>query len=154
MKAIVICRESGEYLLDLILDSEINPILLSSFVGALSLFGKDNLGKINEINVKGLDLEMIMVSKYNLILIAILDKNYIRKNLRDDAERALDMFYLLYKEEIANSIHTGLFEPFKKILLLQIKDYLDEIFNSEKEKEIKDFAFLTEAIKKKKENSD
>ena len=55
MKAIVICRESGEYLLDLILDSEINPILLSSFVGALSLFGKDNLGKINEINVKGLD---------------------------------------------------------------------------------------------------
>ena len=154
MKAIVICRESGEYLLDLILDSEINPVLLSSFVGALSLFGKDNLGKINEINVKGLDLEMIMVSKYSLILIAIIDKNYIRNNLRDDAERALDMFYLLYKEEIANSVHTEIFEPFKKILLLQIKDYLDEIFNSEKEKEIKDFAFLTEAIKKKKENSE
>ena len=154
MKAIIICRESGEYLLDLILDSKINPVLLSSFVGALSLFGKDNLGKIKEINVKGLDLEMIMVSKYSLILIAIIDKNYIRKNLRDDAERALDMFYLLYKEEIANSVHTEIFEPFKKILLLQIKDYLDEIFNSKKEKEIKDFAFLTEAIRKQKENSD
>ncbi|MHA1526047.1 MAG: hypothetical protein ACTSQD_03365, partial [Promethearchaeota archaeon] len=61
IKGIIICRESGEYLLDLILDSEINPVLLSSFVGALSLFGKDNLGKIEEIEVKGLDVGMIIV---------------------------------------------------------------------------------------------
>ena len=34
MKAIVITKISGEYLLDLILDSDINPLLLSSFIGA------------------------------------------------------------------------------------------------------------------------
>ncbi|MFX1269680.1 MAG: hypothetical protein ACFFAK_17105, partial [Promethearchaeota archaeon] len=41
LKGIVICKETGVYLLDLILDSEINPVLLSSFVGALSLFGEE-----------------------------------------------------------------------------------------------------------------
>ena len=62
LKGIVICKESGEYLLDLILDSDIDPVLLSSFVGALSLFGK-NLEKIEEINIKGLDVYMIIVYK-------------------------------------------------------------------------------------------
>jgi len=154
MKAIVICKESGQYLLDLILDLKINPLLLSSFIGALALFGKDNMGKIREITVKGLDLEMIIVSKYDLILIAIIDKAYVRENLRDEAEKALDMFYLLYKEDIENSIHTGVFESFNKILMLQIKDYLDEINHSQKEKEVKDFGFFTGAIKKLKDVND
>ncbi len=150
MKAIVISKISGEYLLDLILDSDINPILLSSFIGALSLFGKENLGKIKEITIKGLDLEMIMVSKYDLILIAIIDIAYVRESLRDEAEKALDMFYLLYKEDIESSIHTGVFESFKKILILQIKDYLDELNRSKKDKELRDFGFFTEVIKKTK----
>jgi len=152
MKAIVICKESGEYLLDLILDSEINPMLLSSFIGALALFGKDNMGKIKEITVKGLDLEMIIVNKYDLILIAIMDKNYVREKIRNEAEKALDMFYLLYKEDLKNSHHTGIFESFKRILIVQIKDYLDEINRLEKEKEIGDFGWFTEVIRKSKDN--
>ena len=40
LKGIIICKESGEYLIDLILDTDINPIMLSSFVGALSMFGQ------------------------------------------------------------------------------------------------------------------
>jgi hypothetical protein len=152
MKAIVICKESGEYLLDLILDSEINPILLSSFIGALALFGKDNMGKIKEITVKGLDLEMIIVSKYELILITIMDKAYVRENIREEAEKALDMFYLLYKEDLENSLHTGVFESFKKILILQIKDYLVELNRSEERKEIGDFGWFTEVLKNSKED--
>ncbi|MFX1337244.1 MAG: hypothetical protein ACFFDK_01400 [Promethearchaeota archaeon] len=151
MKAIVICKESGEYLLDLILDSNINPMLLSSFIGALALFGKDNMGKIKEITVKGLDLEMIIVSKYDLILITIMDKDYVRDNIRDEAEKALDMFYLLYKEDLKNSYHTEVFESFKRILGIQIKDYLDEINRLEKNKEIGDFGWFTEVIRKSKD---
>jgi hypothetical protein len=151
MKAIVICKESGEYLLDLILDSDINPMLLSSFVGALALFGKDNMGKIKEITVKGLDLEMIIVSKYDLILITIMDKAYVRDNIRAEAEKALDMFYLLYKEDLENSLYTGVFESFKKILILQIKDYFDELNRLEKAKEIGDFGWFTEVLRKSKE---
>jgi hypothetical protein len=139
IKAIVISKISGEFLLDLIFDSNINPILLSSFAGALSLFGKDNLGKIQEITVKGLDLEMIIVTKYDLILIAIIDKEYFRNNVRDEAKKALDMFYLLYQDDIEDSLQPDKFASFKKILELQIEDYLNMILESQKQKEVKNF---------------
>ncbi len=154
IKAIVISKISGEYLLDLILDSDINPILLSSFIGALSLFGGENLGKITDIKIKGLDLEMIVVNKYELIFIVIMDKNYVREYIRDEAEKALDMFYILYKEEIKDVIHISVFESFKKILLLQIQEYLEKIENSKKKEEIGDFGFFTDSIKNLRNNSD
>ncbi len=144
MKAIVISKESGELLVDLILDSNINPILLSSFVGALSLFGKGNLGKIKEIAIKGLDLDFLIVNKYDLILVAIMDKEFEKDSLkwREEAELALDMFYLSHKDDLENFIDTSVFDPFKKILLLQIKEHLEKIEDLNKEKESKDFGFL------------
>jgi hypothetical protein len=140
-------------LLDLILDTDINPILLSSFVGALSLFGKDNLGKIEEINIKGLDVDMIIVYKYDLILIAILSHDIKQDILiRDEAEKALDMFYSSYVEELSNleCLNVSIFDEFKKILYLQIQDYFEILKDKEKDQEIGDFGFFTEAIKKLK----
>ncbi|MFW9866421.1 MAG: hypothetical protein ACFFEN_10035 [Candidatus Thorarchaeota archaeon] len=149
LKGIVICKESGEYLLDLILDSKINAVLLSAFVGALRLFG-ENLGEIKEINIKGLDVEMIIVYKYNLIFVAILDKEYIMHNIREEAEKSLDMFYTLYRTEIKNnSFEVSQFQSFKKILSQQIEDYFVKIKD---ETEIGDFGFFTEAIKKSRTN--
>ncbi|MFX1589458.1 MAG: hypothetical protein ACFFC1_15000, partial [Promethearchaeota archaeon] len=110
LKGIVICKETGVYLLDLILDSEINPVLLSSFVGALSLFGEENMGKIQEITIKGLDIQMIIVSKHNLILIAIMDKEIMKHNIREEAEKSLDMFYSLYKNEINECVDVCMFD--------------------------------------------
>ena len=95
LKGIVICRQTGVYLLDLILDTEINPILLSSFVGALSMFGSENMGKIEEIVIKGLDIQMIIVNKYDLVLIAILDNDVVKEDMHVEAERSLDIFYSL-----------------------------------------------------------
>ena len=43
IKGIVVCRDSGEYLLDLIFETKVDPLILSSFIGALNLFGKDHL---------------------------------------------------------------------------------------------------------------
>jgi hypothetical protein len=150
----VICKESGEYLLDLILDSKINPVLLSSFVGALRLFG-NNLGEIKEINIKGLDVQMIIVYKYNLIFVAILDKEFVKHDIRTEAEKALDMFYTLYRTEIRSSAYEiSQFESFKNVLSMQIEEYLLKLQNSEEEKEIGDFGFFTEAIKKLHTNSD
>ncbi|MHA2391116.1 MAG: hypothetical protein ACXAEX_04030 [Promethearchaeota archaeon] len=152
MKGIVICKESGEYLLDLILDSKINPVLLSSFVGALRLFG-NNLGEIEEINIKGLDVQMIIVYKYNLIFVAILDKEFVKHNIREQAEKSLDIFYTLYRTEIRNqSYEISQFESFKNILSKQIEEYFIKIQNSEEEAEIGDFGFFTEAIKKLRTN--
>jgi hypothetical protein len=152
LKGIVICKESGEYLLDLILDSNINPLLLSSFVGALKLFGS-NLGEIKEITIKGLDVEMIIVYKYNLILVAILDKDFITHDIRSEAEKALDMFYTLYRTEINNSnIEISQFESFKNVLSTQIEEFFKRLENSEEKVGIGDFGFFTEAIKKLRSN--
>lgn len=148
VKGIVICKESGEYLLDLILDSKINPVLLSSFVGALRLFG-NNLGEIEEINIKGLDVDMIIVYKYNLIFVAILDKEFLKHDIREEAEKTLDMFYTLYRSEIANDdCEVTQFKSFKNILSKQIEEYFKRIKNSEEKAEIGDFGFFTEALKK------
>ncbi|MFW9881413.1 MAG: hypothetical protein ACFFG0_50760 [Candidatus Thorarchaeota archaeon] len=151
VKGIVICKESGEYLLDLILDSKINPVLLSSFVGALRLFGA-NLGKIEEINIKGLDVDMVVVYKYNLIFVAILDKEFLKHNIREEAEKSLDMFYTLYRTEINNeNFEISQFESFKNILSKQIEEYFLKLKNEE-ESQIGDFGFFTDAIKKLRAN--
>ena len=148
VKGIVICKESGEYLLDLILDSKIDPVLLSSFVGALRLFG-NNLGELEEINIKGLDVDMIIVYKYNLIFVAILDKEFLKHDIREEAEKSLDMFYTLYRSEISNDTsEITQYESFKNILSKQIEEYFKRIQDSEEKAEIGDFGFFTEALKK------
>ncbi len=153
IKGIVICKETGIYLLDFILDTEINPILLSSFVGALSLFGAENMGKIEEITIKGLDIQMIIVNKYNLTLIAIMDKDFVKHNIRKEAEKSLDMFYSLYCDEIGEDVDTNAFDPFKEVLIHQINKYFENLVNSENKSEIKDFGFFTEAIAKLKNHT-
>ncbi|KKM74017.1 hypothetical protein LCGC14_1404600 [marine sediment metagenome] len=140
-------------MLDLILDTNINPVLLSSFVGALRLFG-DNLGEIEEINIKGIDVEMIIVYKYNLILVAILDKDFMKHDIREEAEKALDMFYTLYSKEFNEEyIEVSQFHAFKEILSTQIEQYFNRIKTSLRESEIGDFGFFTDAIKKLRNGS-
>lgn len=121
-------------------------MLLSSFVGALSLFGSENLGKIEEITIKGLSIQMVIVNKFDLVLIAIMDKDFVKEDMREEAEKALDMFYHLYKNEISDSTDVSQFESFKKILYDQIVEYFNRINGDNTKKEIRDFGFFTEAI--------
>ena len=145
IKGIVICKNTGEYLVDLILDANINPILLSSFVSALSFFGKENLGKIEEIDVKGLDVEMIVVAKYDLILVTIMDKDFLNGKMRDEAEKLLDIFYSCYQEEIGKCIDIVKFEEFQKVLASQVQDYIHQMNTQQ---DIGDFGFFTQTIRK------
>jgi hypothetical protein len=121
-------------------------MLLSSFVGALSLFGSESLGKIEEITIKGLSIQMVIVNKFDLVLIAIMDKDFVKEDMREEAEKALDMFYHLYKNEISDSTDVSQFESFKKILYDQIVEYFNRINGDNTKKEIRDFGFFTEAI--------
>jgi hypothetical protein len=120
-------------------------MLLSSFVGALSLFGTENMGKIEEITIKGLSIQMVIVNKFDLVLIAIMDKDFVKNDMRTEAEKALDMFYHLYQNEISDCTDVSQFKSFKKILYDQIVEYFDRV-NGETKKEIKDFGFFTDAI--------
>lgn len=152
IKGIVICKNSGEYLVDLILDTQINPVMLSSFVGALSLFGEETMKKIEEISIKGLDVDMVMISKYNLILVAILDKESHKQNIREEAEMALDMFFSSYQEEIEGCIDVCKFDDFKQMLYFQVIDYFKKTKNAEEANKVGDFGFFTEAIRRLREN--
>jgi hypothetical protein len=120
-------------------------MLLSSFVGALSMFGAENMGKIEEITIKGLSIQMIIVNKFDLVLIAIMDKHFVKEDIRDEAVKALDMFYHLYQNEIGDCTDVSQFESFKQVLYDQIVEYFNRKNGKNKEK-IRDFGFFTEAI--------
>lgn len=119
-------------------------------MGALSLFGQENLGRIEEITIKGLDIEMIIVNKYNLVLIAIMIKDFVKQDIRIEAEKALDMFYSLYKDKIGDYCDVCEFESFKKTLYNQIDEYFNRITVKNKNATIGDFGFFTDAIAKLK----
>ena len=121
-------------------------MLLSSFVGALSLFGAESLGKIEEITIKGLSIQMVIVNKFDLVLIAIMDKDFVKEDMREEAEKALDMFYHLYQNEISDCTDVSQFESFKKILYNQIVEYFNRVNGKNKKAEIKDFGFFTDAV--------
>ncbi|MFW9828049.1 MAG: hypothetical protein ACFFEY_10675 [Candidatus Thorarchaeota archaeon] len=117
------------------------------------MFG-ENLGRIEEINIKGLDVEMIIVYKYNLIFVAILDKEFVKHNIREEAEKSLDMFYSQYRNQIKeNCNEVSQFTSFKNILFTQIEEYFNRIKESQTKHEIGDFGFFTDAIKKLRTNS-
>lgn len=92
--------------------------------------------------IKGLNLDLIIVNKYDLVLVIIIDKAFTRTYLRDIAEKTLDMFYILYEKDIKDFLITDVFDSYKKILFLQIDDYLEKIAN-----EAPDFGFLDDILK-------
>ncbi len=97
---------------------------------------------------------MIIVYKYNLIFVAILDKEFTKHNIREEAEKSLDMFYSLYQNEIEdNCMEVSQFFSFKTILLTQIEEYFNRLNERHMEPEIGDFGFFTQAIKKLRTDS-
>ncbi|MFX0077095.1 MAG: hypothetical protein ACFE96_16745, partial [Candidatus Hermodarchaeota archaeon] len=88
----------------------------------------------------------IIVNKFDLVLIAIMDKDFVKEDIRDEAVKALEMFYHLYQNEIADCTDVSQFESFKRILYNQIVEYFDRVNGPKKETKIRDFGFFTEAI--------
>ena len=91
---------------------------------------------------------MIIVNKFDLVLIAIMDKHFVKEDIRDEAVKALDMFYHLYQNEISDCTDVSQFESFKQILYDQILEYFNRINGGNAKREIQDFGFFTEAIAK------
>ena len=137
IRAVVICKETGEYLVDQILDSNINPLMISSFVSALSMFGRENMGKIEEISVKGIDVEMTIVAKHGLILIALMDKDFYRDLIRQNGENILDLFYNIYQKDLDN-FDGGIkkFLEFRDVLFYEIQATLDKLKDLESKRQI------------------
>lgn len=111
------------------------------------------MGKIEEITIKGLSIDMIIVNKYNLVMITIMDKAFVKDDIRGESEKALDMFYAIYRNEIEDCADVHQFKSFKKILYDQIEDYFKRIKNKDTKVEIGDFGFFTGAIAKLRNGS-
>ena len=136
IRSVIICKNTGEFLVDLRLDSDIDPVMISSFVSALSMFGREKLGKIQEISVKGIDVEMVVVSKHGLVLIVMMDKDFFKDIVRNTGERILDLFYGMFQTELDGVIQYSRFEPFKDVLLSEVQVSLDKMKELEDKRDI------------------
>jgi len=133
IKAVIIARDSGVPLVSVVNDPDIDVALIPAFVSALHVFGKNNLGKIQEILIKGLEIDMFIVAKYNLIIIAMMSPDIKKIDIRQEAEDALDAFYEFFKEELnCNGNCLDVFSPFEKILSEQIQNYVFKVNSLEK----------------------
>lgn len=120
IKAIVICTDTGLYLVDHVLDTSIDPIMLASFISALAKFADANMGKIQEISVKGLDMELIIIAKYGLILIALMDRDFYKDIVREHGARILDLFYKMFEHHLDDVSEIDKFEKFKDYIFSEI----------------------------------
>lgn len=114
--AFIISDSNGRFFVQIIRNPEIDETRLSGFVGALKLFGEETLGKIKDIKITGLDINLLVVSKYNLVSIIILDSDLPEFNMREGCEKLLDTFYTHYVDVIKD--WNGSLAPFKEFKTL------------------------------------
>lgn len=100
MLGIFICRKGGDILFSYQIDPTLKIDLISNFIAALSMFGEENVGQIKRIFIEGLNVEMNIVSKHDLILVSFFRPNMVKDHLREESEKTLEKFYSIFKEQI------------------------------------------------------
>jgi len=136
--ALIISDTDGNFLVHLIRNGELDEALLSGFIAALNMFGKQTIGDLNEISLSGLDISLLVVSKYNLICIAVMDADLTELDFREGCENALDVFYERYKDELDNwGGNIAKFRDFRAFLDGQIQDYFVKIKAFRKQQRMK-----------------
>ena len=140
--ALIIADRNGNFLVDLIRNESLEAARLSGFISALRMFGEETLGKIRDISINGLDIDLLVVSKYKLIMIAIMDSNLPGLDFRAGCERALEVFHKIFREQIENwdgSLST--FKDFKDLLQQQVDRYFQELKEYKTQMAIKHLKF-------------
>jgi len=125
IKCVIICNKTGTYLVGQTFDPKLNGMMLSSFISAVSMFGNECMGSLDEISIKGLDIDMIVIQKYDLVLIAVMDKGFCDDVIKNRAEDLLDAFFLAYRDELLKPCETHQFEGFEEVLCSRIKSLLE-----------------------------
>ena len=125
---LIIADKNGRFLVDVIRNNKLETAHLSGFIGALKMFGEQSLGRIRDISINGLDIDMLIVTKNRLIMIAIMDADLPEIGFRAGCERALDLFDTLHGEDLKSwdgSLKT--FRDFRSLLSQQIDRYFEEL---------------------------
>lgn len=127
--ALIIADNHGRFLVDLIRNKALDTNKLSMFISAFKVFGEETLGNIKAISIDGLDINMLVVSKHGLLVIAIMDAFCTQvTDFKTGCEKALDVFYKQYCEQINDwDGNLSTFRDFKEILNDQIQVYLSRL---------------------------
>ncbi len=124
IRAIIIANEVGNHLVEVVADKAINPSLISAFVSGLTQLGRTNLGVLNDISMRGESLNLIVLYKYSLVLIAIFDPKVSHQDAQVEAANVLEDFYKRYKIILANwDGNQGAFENYERSLKERIALY-------------------------------
>ncbi|MHA1777799.1 MAG: hypothetical protein DRO88_07020 [Promethearchaeia archaeon] len=125
---LVVSRNTGDVLYNIQVDPEIKMELISQFIAALAMFGEENVGHINRIFIGGLNIELSIVQRHNLILTLFFRPNMVKDYLEEEAQRGLDLFYEKFKEPITQKKNNkAIYETFDNDICQIILDYLIKI---------------------------
>ena len=126
--AFLISDNNGTLLVEVTKNETMEPALLSGFISALKVFGEGTLGNISNISIEGLDINMIIVSKFNLFMMAIIDSNIPELNLRTGCEETLKIFYQMFKDRFDSfDGDVTVFDKFTEILEAHVQHYLQAL---------------------------
>jgi hypothetical protein len=126
--AIGICRTGGDLLYSFRVSPTIKMDLIAQFIAALSMFGEENLGKIERLDIKGLNIEMNFVTKHNLIFTALFRPNMVQDHLDEEGEHALELFYNKFKDPLTKSkSNRAIYEKFDQDMCILIQTFLVRI---------------------------
>ena len=90
--ALIIAGNDGNFLVSVVRNPELDEAVLSGFISALNMFGQQTLGKVGDISISGLGINLLVINKWGLHIIGILDSDLPELNFREGCENALDVF--------------------------------------------------------------
>ncbi|WP_457557885.1 glutaredoxin domain-containing protein [Candidatus Harpocratesius sp.] len=126
--AIGISRVGGDMLYSIQIDKSLNMDLISQFISALSMFGEENLGKIDRILIQGLEIEMSVVTRFDLIFFVLFRAHMVQDHLDEESEKCLEKFFKRYQPLIEKKrTNRALYENFDSEMCLSIQHFLVRI---------------------------
>lgn len=125
---LVVSRNTGDVLYNFQVDPEIRMDLISQFIAALAMFGEENVGQINRIFIGGINIELSIVQRHDLILTAFFRPNMVKDYLEEEAQRGLDLFYEKFRTQLQQKKNNqAIYESFDDEICHLITDYLVKI---------------------------
>ena len=126
---IYIGRSGGDILYRFQVSSEMQPDLIANFIAALSMFGEEKIGAIKRIIIEGINVELSVVSKHDLICVIFFRPNMVSNYLAEEAELGLDKFAEMFAEPLKNHrTNTEIYEKrFDVVMFSLVRDYLQKL---------------------------
>ena len=153
VKAVIIAKSNGVPLATVKTDADIDEELISPFFSAIKQFSENTLDfskhGLDFLQIKGGEVESLIARNHDLILIALIDKEMKKEDMKEGAEDTLDLFYEMFKTELEKmeeeSVDLNIFKKFEVIMKKQIQNYYERIEQDDEGV----FDRITEFFKKK-----